>query len=138
MNNWNPLELRKWKPRQPSPRVAARIFGTEPQGQLALDFHWSDVSRWIIPAFGCALLALATLSSHLPSRYSAQLAATNFVLPSLIEDNGTVTLPPAQGHSGVNGVPAKTLVWNFGARPAAQAVGSVGSMLISYTNKLIQ
>lgn len=78
---------------------------------------------------------MASLSTHLQPRTSFQLAATNFVLPALSEDAGPVALPDSMGHSGINSIPARKLEWSFGARPSVHAMGSV---LVSYTNKLIQ
>jgi hypothetical protein len=81
------------------------------------------------------LLVLGSLSHHWNARYAVDLASTNFVLPSLAEEHAVVPPPSSQKHSGVNGVPAKTLEWNY--RPRS-AVTSMGTILISYTNRLIQ
>ena len=135
MNDWNPLDLRKFKPRQPSPELRARIFATE-QSVGAIAFDLRELTRWLVPAFGCFLLVLGSLSHHWNPRYAVDLASTNLVLPSLDEEHPSVLPPPsAHKHSGVNGVPAKTLEWNY--RPHS-AVTSMGTILISYTNKLIQ
>ena len=133
MNSLNPLELEKWKPRPPSPKVYARIFGHEPEGDLV--FHLRDLSRWLVPAFGCFLLVMGSLSTHLPAHYSA--IDTNFALPALTDDMSVATLPGVQQHSGVNCYPAQSYEWSFGARASTAALGA-GSYLFSYTNKLIQ
>jgi hypothetical protein len=135
MSEWNPLELRKLTPRRPSPELRARIFGIEPQAAAAISFDLRELSRWIVPAFGCFLLVMASLSDHLHPRYGLELAETNFVLPALT-DEGSAQLPPSSTkHSVMNNIPAKTLEWNFGPATAAT---SMGSILISYTNKLIR
>jgi hypothetical protein len=102
----------------------------------AIGFDLRELTRWIVPAFGCFLLVMASLSSHLHPRYAVDLASTNFVLPSLTEE-GTGQFPQSSStkHSVMNSIPAKTLEWNFGPRTAAT---SMGTILISYTNKLIQ
>lgn len=128
------MDLQRWKPRRPSPELRERIFRLPPR-EVAASFDFRDVTRWIVPACGCFLLVLATLSNHLPHRYAVQLAATNLVIPPLMEESGPVVMPVSSGHSGVNAVPAKKLEWNFGARPAATGIGA---FLISYTNKLIR
>jgi hypothetical protein len=135
MTNWNQVQpLRKWKPRQPSPEVYRRIFGREPEPVISLDFR--DLSRWLVPAVGCFLLVMGSLSTHLPARYS-QMAATNLVLPALTRESPAAALPGALAHSEVNSYPAKSYEWSFGARTStAASVG--GAILISYTNKLIQ
>lgn len=143
MSHWNrienPLEFRKWKPRQPSPELRARIFGAAPEAQAAATFDLRDLTRWIVPAFGCFLLVLATLSNHLPPQYALQLSATNFVFPALTEETTSVVMPGSYDHnSGVNAIPAKKFELNFGSRPALTSLTGLGSILISYTNKLIQ
>ena len=135
MSEWNPLELRKLTPRRPSPELRARIFGVEPQPAAAIRFDLGELTRWIVPALGCFLLVMASLSSHLHPRYGLELAATNFVLPSLTEEGPTQLPPSSTKHSVMNSIPAKTLEWNFGPATAAT---SMGTILISYTNKLIR
>jgi hypothetical protein len=100
-------------------------------------FDLRELTRWIVPAFGCFLLVMATLSPHIQTRTSFHLAATNFVLPSLMDDSSAMAVPPSidRGGSGVNGVPVKTLEWSFGG---PQRAAAIGTLLISYTNKLIQ
>ena len=134
MSSLNPLELEKWKPRQPSPKVFTRVFGHEPEG---VAFHLRDLSRWLVPAFGCFLLVMGSLSTHLPSRYSLYSTETNYVLPPLTEEMSVATLPGAQQHSGVNSYPARSYEWILATRFSTGAA-ETGSMLISHTNKLIQ
>src|SRR5688500_4906881 len=134
MSSLNPLELEKWKPRRPSPKVFTRVFGHEPEG---VAFHLRDLSRWLVPAFGCFLLVMGSLSTHLPSRYSLHLGDTNYVLPPLSEEMSVATLPGAQQHSGVNSFPAKSYEWILATRASTDVVGA-GSMPISHTNKVIQ
>lgn len=136
MSEWNPLEFRKLIPRRPSPELRARIFGVEPEPAAAIHFDLRELTRWIVPAFGCFLLVMASLSNHLHPRYGLELAETNLVLPSLTDDDGPAQLPPSTTeHSMMNNIPAKTLEWSFGPATAAT---SVGTILISYTNKLIR
>jgi hypothetical protein len=135
MSDWNPLELRKLTPRRPSPELRARIFGTETPQAAAISFDLRELTRWIVPAFGCFLLVMASLSERLHPRYGLDLAETNFVLPALTEES-TGMVPPSSAakHSAMNSIPAKTLEWSFRPRAAT----SVGTILLSYTNKLIQ
>ena len=135
MSSLNPLELQKWKPRQPSPDVHQRIFGRAPESDIA--FHLRDLSRWLVPAFGCFLLVIGSLSTHLPARYSLR-SEKDFILPPLSEESSMAMLPGAKNHSGVNCYPAKRFELNFGTRVSTAAATSATSLLISYTNKLIQ
>ena len=133
MSNWN-LDLQKWKPRQPSPELRSQIFGAESEAPR-VSFDLGELSRWFLPAFGCFLLVMASLANHLQPHYGMELAATNFVMPSLTEDPGSAVPPSSARHSLMNAVPAKTMEWNFGTRPAGS---SMGTLLSSYTNKLIR
>ena len=137
MNEWNPLQLRKWKPRPPSPELRARIFASEPQvtADGAVAFSLGEITRWIVPALGCFLLVMASLSSHIHPRYALHLADTNFALPSLTDEHAGQLPPESTKHSVMNNIPARTLEWNY--RPISAAT-SMGTILISYTNKLIQ
>jgi hypothetical protein len=136
MSNWNPLELRKWKPRQPSPELRARIFCTEPEVVPSAAFDLRELTRWLVPAFGCFMLVMASLSTHLQPHYGMELAATNFVLPSLEEEGAAAMVPPTSTkHSMMNCIPAKTFEWTFAQ---ASSATSVSTLLISYTNKLIK
>jgi hypothetical protein len=47
-------------------------------------------------------------------------------------------LPGAKNHSGVNCYPARSYEMRFGTRVSTAAATSATSLLISYTNKLIQ
>jgi hypothetical protein len=135
MSDWNPLELRKRTPRQPSPELRTRIFATDAHPAVALGFDVRELTRWIVPVFGCFLLVMASLSSHLHPRYGIALAETNFVLPPLTDDSPGIMPASRTEHSMMNSIPAKTLEWSFGPRNAAT---SVGTILIAYTNKLIR
>ena len=136
MNDLNPVELQRWKPRQPSPRTFQRIFGHAPQSDLA--FHFRDLSRWLVPAAGCFLLVMGSLSTHFPTRYAVEMAE-HYELPPLTEEGALfAALPGAQHHSGVNSYPAKQLEWSLPGRASTAVMMNAGSILISYTNKLIQ
>lgn len=126
------MSWQRWKPRQPSPKVYRHIFGNNPAGEVSFGFR--DLSRWLVPAFGCFLLVVSNLTTHLQGRYSLQMSATN--LPAL-SNIALSTIPGAQRHSGVNSFPAREYAINFAARPSTAAT-SAGSILISYTNGLIQ
>lgn len=134
MSNLHPLELQRWKPRPPSPKVYQRIFGRLPEKDIA--FHFRDLSRWVVPAFGCFLLVLASLSSHLPARYSLH-SESDFVLPPLSQESSAAILPGAKSHSGVNCYPAKSYELTF-ARASTATATAASSLPFSYTNKLIQ
>lgn len=136
MNSSNPLERvnwQKWKPRQPSPKIYRRIFGRDLEAEVTFGFR--DLSRWLVPAFGCFLLVVSNLSTHLQGRYSLQNSSTSF--PQLSDQSALSTLPGAQQHSGVNSFPAREYAFSFAARPSTAAM-TAGSILISYTNSLIQ
>ena len=68
MSEWN-LELRKLTPRRPSPELRARIFGADSQAAGAVSLDLRELTRWIVPALGCFLLVMASLSSHWQPRY---------------------------------------------------------------------
>ena len=61
-----------------------------------------------------------------------------FVLPPLSEEMAVSILPGVKSHSGVNCYPAKSYEMAFGTRVSNGAASSATSLLISYTNKLIQ
>ena len=126
------MSLQRWKPRQPSPKVYRRIFGRDLEAEVT--FGLRDLSRWLVPAFGCFLLVVSNLSTHLQGR-SSQNGSTNF-LP-LSDQSALSVLPGAQQHSGVNSFPAREYAFSFAARPSTAAM-TAGSILISYTNSLIQ
>src|SRR5688500_14776917 len=107
MSKWNPLELRRLTPRRPSPELRARIFSSAAQPAAAIGFDLHELTRWIVPAFGCFLLVMGSLSSHLHPRYGVELAETNFVMPSLT-DEGPAQFPQSSTkHSVMNSIPAK-------------------------------
>lgn len=99
-----------------------------------MTFHLRDLSRWLVPAFGCFLLVMTHLSTHLPGRYPAHL--TDGATPSLGTELSMATLPGAQHHSGVNSYPARSYEVSFGARSSTAALNAA-TILFSYTNKLI-
>ena len=131
MSILNPLELQNWEPRRPSPKVYQRIFGHAPSNEMA--FPLRDLTRWFVPVFGCFLLVMGGLSNHLVLR-----GENDFVLPPLSEEMSVAVLPGAKSHSGVNCYPAKRYELAFGNRVSNAAATTATSLLISYTNKLIQ
>ena len=132
MKNLDALE--KWVPRRPSRKLHARIFGQAAESDLV--FHLRDLSRWVVPAFGCFLLVLGSLSNHLPGRFPFNLDRERFELPPLSEESA-VALLPGVNHSGVNCYPARSMEFNFAPR-GATVITAASSALISYTNKLMQ
>ena len=131
MSHLNLAELQKWKPRRPSPKIYQRIFSHAQESDMA--FHLRDLSRWLVPVFGCFLLVMGSFSNHLMLR-----GENEFVLPPLSEERAVSILPGVKSHSGVNCYPAKSYEMAFGTRVSNGAASSATSLLISYTNKLIQ
>ncbi len=134
MSDWN-LEFRKWKPRQPSPELRARIFATQPSVPSTIAFDLRDLTRWIVPAVGCFMLAMGSLSDRWHVRTSMDADSAQFVLPSLHEESAGQFPPSSTEHSVMNNIPTKTLEWSIGPRTATT---SMGTILIAYTNKLIR
>jgi hypothetical protein len=134
MSDWNPLELRKWKPRPPSPELRARIFDARPQAggaAAAIAFDFRELTRFIVPAFGCFLLVMASLSDHWHTRYAVDIESANLLATALADE---APLPPSTTkHSMMNSIPA--LEWNLGPRTAAT---SIGTIFVAYTNKLMR
>ena|SRR5438132_13151735 len=62
MNEWNPLErqLRSWRPRRPSARLKARVFGQS----VAIDRQRRLAFGWLAPATVCMLLLFITFSQR--------------------------------------------------------------------------
>jgi hypothetical protein len=111
--------------------VRQRIFGTS---KARIGLHLTDFSRFLVPALGCFLLVLGTLSTRMNERHAFPAGPTNGLLPYSGAQNGRLVLAQSVNHSGVNAVPAKRVEWSIGlARPTG-----IGAALISYTNKLIQ
>lgn len=50
------IQLRSWKPRQPSAGLKIRLFRPS--------FHLGTTLRWLAPVAGCALLAAAALTQQ--------------------------------------------------------------------------
>jgi hypothetical protein len=137
MSEWNSLEndLRKWAPRRPSPELRSRIFGSAPAVAATPPIRLADLSRWLVPAFGCFLLMIATLSNHYRVHDVFPLTMTNLLLSENSTAYNDVVVASHSDHSDVNSLPARRLEWSFGTR---SSVTSFGSVLASYTNKLIQ
>lgn len=76
-----------------------------------------------MPALGCFMLVSATLSTRYPS-HEGHLSGTNFALAALPAD-----------HSDINAVPTRRLELSL---VTPSITPSLGSILVSYTNKLIQ
>lgn len=132
MSDLNSLEndLRKWIPRQVSPELRQRIFGATSTAAAAdTPFRFADITQWLVPAFGCFLLMIGTLSSRYPA-HDVSLTATNM----LLSDNAAAYAGSVE-HSEKNSLPAAHVEWTFGNRSSAT---SYNGTTVSYTNKIIQ
>jgi len=137
MNAWNSIEnqLRKWTLRQPSPELKGRIFAREEMEESVRLFNFGDASRWFVPALGCFLLVMSSLSMKFQDSNVLQLAATNMLVSSSSNEDARVMYYSKQEHSDKNSIPYKRLEYSFGKK---QGLPGIGSFLISYTNRLIQ
>ena len=82
---------------------------------------------------------LATLSNHIQPHYTFPLSSTNYALRPLMDDSGSVVMPAEYDHnSGVNAIPEREFEVIFASRPALTSITGLGTLLISYTNKLIE
>jgi hypothetical protein len=116
--------------------VRTRIFGAASALEPAAAgprIRLADFTRWVVPAFGCFLLVVGTLSSRYPAQRGLQLSATNF----LGAENGFTEMVIASGteHCDKNSLPAGRLEWSFGGR---SNTGHLGAVPVSYTNTIIQ
>jgi hypothetical protein len=118
-------------PRPASPELRERIFGTptDPASAPIGPFRFADLTQWLVPAFGCFLLVIGTLSSRYPS-HDVSMTATNMLLSENAAYAGSID------HSEKNALPAAHVEWNFGNRANATSYNS--EMPASYTNKIIQ
>ena len=136
MNGWNLVEdrLEKWHPRKPSPDLKRRIFGRSENDALGPIFSFREASRWLVPACGCFLLVLSSLSTRFQESNASHLAAIN---PSALTGEAAESnfYSRSPEHSDINSVPFKHLEYNFGARTQ---LSSPASYLVSHTNRLIE
>jgi hypothetical protein len=126
MSNWNYNEdqLRTWRPRRPSPELRAQIFA-EPAVSAARAL--SEFSRWLVPSFGCFLLAVGSLSQRLPGN-------GHIMAQSLLTIGTQTAAAEARQHSEINAIPAKRMEYSI---HAALTQSLTSPILTSYTNKLI-
>jgi len=117
-------------PRQASPELRERIFGAASRAATApaAPFRFADITQWLVPAFGCFLLMIGTLSSRYPA-HDVSLIATNM----LLSENSAAYAGSIE-HSEKNSLPAAHVEWTFGTRPSATSYNGT----VSYTNKIIQ
>ena len=132
MNDLNSLEsdLRRWMPRQASPELRERIFGPASRAATApsAPFRFADFTQWLVPAFGCFLLMIGTLSSRYPA-HDVSVIATNM----LLSENAAAYAGSIE-HSEKNALPTAHVEWTFGNRSSATSYDGT----VSYTNKIIQ
>src|SRR5262245_35974868 len=131
MNTLNPWETRfqSWKPRPPSARIRARLFGRETEssetntlGRLAA---WRQLHRalgipgwnWLASAVGC-LLVLAAVSGGRPGEpvNSSEARARRFLGRNTLSDQEGITYYTAAEHSGRNSWATPIFGWTNNAR----------------------
>ena len=122
-------------PRPASPELRERIFGKPtrpaiPHAGSSAPFRFADVTQFLVPAFGCFLLMVGTLSSRYPA-HDVSMIATNM----LLSENAAAYAGSIE-HSEKNALPAAHVEWSFGNRSSATSYNS--GMPASYTNKIIQ
>jgi hypothetical protein len=131
--------LRQWTPRRPSPELRRRLFRPH-NDAVAIRrarIGFADLSRWFVPAFGCFLLVVGTLSGRYPAHGAFPLGHTNVLLSDNSPGYNDLVLASHSDHSDINSLPARI-------RLAASNGVSAGlseqltPFPSSYTNKLIQ
>jgi len=123
--------LRRWKPRPVSPELRREIFG-QPSLARGAARTISDLSRWLVPAFGCFILVIGGLTQRLPDRTLAH--ETNLWAVSH-HGNSRIMFSESRRHSEINAVPVKRFEYRLAA---TQITEPASALLISYTNQLIQ
>jgi hypothetical protein len=128
--------LRKWAPRAPSPELKEKIFRSPDSEAASPLFSAGDFTRWLAPALGCFLLVVASLPARFQARSLHAFTNSQFsTAPSRSQTASNLFYSRTPEHSDVNSVPCKHLEYNFGTRAP---IISLGSILISYTNRLIE
>ncbi len=126
----------------PSPELQKRIFTPPPvpMGPRVSPpiraFRLSDLSQWLVPAFGCFLLVIATLSSRYPAHPTGAYLATNMLFSDNSPAYGEAVISARADHSDKNSLPAPRLEWSFGSSQNSTAYDTTAQT--SYTNKIIQ
>src|SRR4051812_30742800 len=127
MNARNSIEnqLRKWALRQASPELKSRIFGREGVESAARSFHLGEATRWLVPAFGCFLLVMSSLSTKLQESSTAQFAGANLMMASSTNERAAeMFYSKSQEHSEKNSIPCTKVEYGFATRPITSTVGS--------------
>jgi len=130
MNNWNDLEnqLRSWKPRAPSEKVKARLFGGAAGHAAAAVDAGHPVSHpawhWLAPAMAVFLFGMFVVGRH-----PGGLGPTSGVLAQF----GMMEPERArESHYANNSVQITTIDWTNGSHSLTTAPP------VSGTNRLIQ
>ncbi len=114
MNNWNLTEhqLRSWKPRNPSPRLKARLFSgvadpvrTAPEG--AVEPRWA----WLAPVMGCFLAMMVVSSSRSTHLEGLTGGLTPDWFSAVTRDQSYAAYVAAGFHSGQNALQNSPIEW---------------------------
>lgn len=105
-------QLRQWKPRPPSPDLERRIFARPTLRERLAVFNGAEVTRWLVPAMGCFLLMLATLTPRQPASPAYPMAETNGgMLAAVSSSNGVpvsrAAYAVADYQSELNNIPSR-------------------------------
>jgi hypothetical protein len=92
MKSSNPLEnqLRSWKPRQPSARLKAEIFGASGEPAAEFPTHLGAKWAWFAPVMGC-LLVLTVISGSRSPHWNYANAAKEADWLSLAASNQSIS-----------------------------------------------
>lgn len=120
--------MRSWKPRQPSARVKAALFGGEPEPAATTRENAGGLTArwfWLTPVMGCFLLfiGLSTRNEHLGAR------ADEAGLTPMMESETYAAYIRASFHSDQNGLQTERMEWTNAAivsseRPFFSFVGT--------------
>ena len=95
----------------------------------------TDLIRWMVPALGCLLLVISSLSTRLPYAHLQGFGATNLALSLVGQESPAemAFLPQSRGGCEQNTIPVKTLELRF-----APATVAAEAATRPTTNALIQ
>ncbi len=119
MNEWNPLErqLRSWRPRRPSARLKARVFGQA----VAIERERRLAFGWLAPATVCLLLFLVTFSQR--NAELTRLASASNQVPMMaltLSNLSFAAYLPGSSVNDRNAVRPDTFEWtNHGRSPSS-------------------
>jgi len=106
MSEWNPIEnrLRQWRPRQPAPRIRARLFPPAATAAVpATAPTWPAVARWLTPATACLMLFCLLVSQRTPQFFTVSRADAPVSLAvAAFSNQFYAAYLPASGHSHQN------------------------------------